>query len=75
MNFIVSSNKVNQYDDSIKYFKETELTMGYIRKMFLSIVDVYLRLTDFESAIYYLKKIMENDDGLEYSTLKKYIFF
>ena len=75
LNFIVSSNKANQYDDSIKYFKETELTMGYIRKMFLSIVDVYLRLTDFESAIYYLKKIMENDDGLEYSTLKKYIFF
>ena len=75
LNFIVSSNKANQYDDSIKYFKETELTMGYIRKMFLSIVDVYLRLTDFESAIYYLKKIMENDNGLEYSTLKKYIFF
>ena len=75
LNFIVSSNKANQYDDSIKYFKETELTMGYIRKLFLSIVDVYLRLTDFESAIYYLKKIMENDDGLEYSTLKKYIFF
>jgi len=75
LNFIVSSNKANQFDDSIKYFKETELTMGYIRKLFLSIVDVYLRLTDFESAIYYLKKIMENDDGLEYSTLKKYIFF
>jgi len=61
-NFIVSSNKANQYDDSIKYFKETELTMGYIRKLFLLIVDVYLRLTDFESAIYYLKKIMDNDD-------------
>jgi len=75
LNFIVSSNKANQFDDSIKYFKETELTMGYIRKLFLSIVDVYLRLTDFESAIYYLKEIMENDDGLEYSTLKKYIFF
>ena len=75
LNFIVSSNKANQYDDSIKYFKETELTMGYIRKLFLSIVDVYLRLTDFKSAVYYLKKIMENDDGLEYSTLKKYIFF
>ena len=75
LNFIVSSNKANQFDDSIKYFKETELTMGYIRKLFLSIVDVYLRLTDFESAIYYLKKIMENDDGLEFSTLKKYIFF
>jgi len=75
LNFIVSSNQANQYDDSIKYFKETELTMGYIRKLFLSIVDVYLRLTDFESAIYYLKKIIENDDGLEYSTLKKYIFF
>ena len=75
LNFIVSSNKANQYDDSIKYFKETELTMGYIRKMFLSIVDVYLRLTDFESAIYYLKKIMENDDRLDYSILKKYIFF
>ena len=74
-NFIVSSNKANQYDDSIKYFKETELTMGYIRKLFLLIVDVYLRLTDFESAIYYLKKIMDNDDGLEIITLKKYIFF
>ena len=75
LNFIVSSNKANQYDDSIKYFKETELTMGYIRKLFLSIVDVYLRLTDFESAIYYLKKIIDNDDGLEFGTLKKYIFF
>ena len=29
LNFIVSSNKANQYDDSVKYFKETELTMGY----------------------------------------------
>jgi predicted O-linked N-acetylglucosamine transferase (SPINDLY family) len=75
LNFIVSSNKANQYDDSIKYFKETQLTMGYIRKLFILIVDVYLRLTDFKSAIYYLEKIMENDDELEHNTLKRYIFF
>ena len=75
LNFIASSNKANQYEDSIKYFKETELTMGYIRKLFLAIVNVYKRLNDVESVIYYLKKIMENDDGLEHNTLKRYIFF
>ena len=75
LNFIASSNKANQYNDSIKYFKETELTMGYIRKLFLSIVDVYKILNDVESVIYYLKKIMENDDGLKSDTLKRYIFF
>ena len=75
LNFIASSNKANQYKDSIKYFKETELTMGYIRKLFLAIVNVYKRLNDVESVIYYLKKIMENDDGLEHNTLKRYIFF
>ena len=75
LNFIASSNKANQYKDSIKYFKETELTMGYIRKLFLAIVNVYKRLNDVESVIYYLTKIMENDDGLEHNTLKRYIFF
>ena len=75
LNFIASSNKANQYNDSIKYFKETELTMGYIRKLFLSIVNVYKILNDVESVIYYLKKIMENDDGLKSDTLKRYIFF
>ena len=75
LNFIASSNKANQYKDSIKYFKETELTMGYIRKLFLAIVNVYKILNDVESVIYYLKKIMENDDGLEHNTLKRYIFF
>ena len=57
LNFIVSSNKANQYDDSIKYFKETELTMRYIPKLFHSIVNVYKRSNDVESTIYYLKKI------------------
>ncbi len=75
LNFIASSNKANQYNDSIKYFKETESTMGYIRKPFLAIVNVYKRLNDVESVIYYLKKIIENDDGLEHNTLKRYIFF
>jgi len=75
LNFIASSNKANQYNDSIKYFKETELTMGYIRKLFQSIVNVYKILNDVETVIYYLKKIMENDDGLESNTLKRYIFF
>ena len=75
LNFIASSNKANQYNDSIKYFKETELTMGYIRKLFLSIVNVYKILNDVESVIYYLKKIMANDDGLKSDTLKRYIFF
>ena len=75
LNFIASSNKANQYNDSIKYFKETELTMGYIRKLFLSIVNVYKILNDVESVIYYLKKIMENDNGLKSDTLKRYIFF
>lgn len=75
LNFIASSNKANQYNDSIKYFKETELTMGYIRKLFQSIVNVYKILNDVETVIYYLKKIMENDAGLESNTLKRYIFF
>jgi protein O-GlcNAc transferase len=75
LNFIASSNKANQYIDSIKYFKETELRIGYIRKLFLSIVNVYKILNDVESIIYYLKKIMENDDELKHNILKRYIFF
>jgi len=75
LNFIASSNKANQYNDSIKYFKETESTMGYIRKLFLSIINVYKRLNDVESVIYYLKKIIENDHRLDHNTLKRYIFY
>ena len=75
LNFIVSSNKVNQYRDSIKYFKEAKLNMGYIRNLFLLIVNVYKRLNDVESVIYYLKKIIENDHRLEHNTLKRYIFY
>jgi protein O-GlcNAc transferase len=74
LNFIVSSNKANQYDDSIKYFKETELTMKYIPKLFHSIVNVYKNLNDIESAIYYLKKIMKNE-GIENNTFQRYIYF
>ena len=74
LNFIVSSNKANQYDDSVKYFKETELTMGYIPKLFHLIVNVYEKLNEIENAIHYLKKIMEND-GIENNTLQKYIYF
>ena len=74
LNFIVSSTKANQYDDSIKYFKETEIAMGYIPKLFHLIVNVYERLNEIENAIYYLKKIMEND-GIENNTLQKYIYF
>ena len=73
LNFIVSSNKANQYDDSIKYFKETELTIGYIPKLFHLIVNVYEKLNEIENAIYYLKIIMEKD-GLENNTLQKYIY-
>mgnify|MGYP003685514401 CR=1 FL=1 len=45
LNFIASSNKANQYEDSIKYFKETELTLGYIPKLFLAIAVSYTHLT------------------------------
>ena len=74
LNFIVTSNKANQYDDSIKYFKEIELTMRYIPKLFHSIVNVYKRSNDIESTIYYLKKIMKNE-GIEHNTLQRYIYF
>ena len=74
LNFIVSSNKANQYDDSIKYFKETELTMRYIPKLFHSIVNVYKRSNDVESTIYYLKKIIKNE-GIENNTFQRYIYF
>ena len=74
LNFIISSNKANRYDDSVKYFKETELTMGYIPKLFHLMVNVYEKLNEIENAIYYLKKIMENE-GIENNTLQKYIYF
>ena len=51
LNFIVSSNKAKQYDESIKYFKETELTMVYIPKLYHLIVNIYKKLNDVESAI------------------------
>ena len=73
-NFIISSNKANQYNDSIKYFKETELAMGYIPKLFHLIVNVYEKLNEVENVIYYLKKIMEND-GIENNIFQKYIYF
>ena len=74
LNFIISSNKANRYDDSVKYFRETELTMGYIPKLFHLMVNVYEKLNEIENAIFYLKKIMEND-GIENNILQKYIYF
>ena len=74
LNFIASSNKANQYEDSIKYFKETELTIGYIPKLFLAIVNVYKILNDIESVIYYLKKIMKKE-GMRNEVLQRYIYF
>ena len=74
LNFIISSNKANRYDDSVKYFRETELTMGYIPKLFHLMVNVYEKLNEIENAIFYLKKIMEND-GIENNILQRYIYF
>ena len=74
LNFIVSSTKANQYEDSIKYFKETELTMRYIPKLNHLMVNVYKKLNDIESTIYYLEKIMKNE-GIEHNTLQRYIYF
>ena len=74
LNFIASSNKANQYEDSIRYFKETELTLGYIPKLFLAIVNVYKILNDIESVIYYLKKIMKKE-GMQNEVLQRYIYF
>ena len=73
LNFIISSNKANRYNDSVKYFKETELTMGYIPKLFHLMVNVYEKLNEIENAIFYLKKIMEND-GIENNILQRYIY-
>ena len=74
LNFIICSNKTNQYDDSVKYFKETELAMGYIPKLFHLMANVYEKLNEIENVIYYLKRIMEND-GIENNILQKYIYF
>ena len=74
LNFIVSSTKANQYNDSIKYFKEVERTIGYIPKLFYLITDVYKKLNDVESVIYYLKKIIENE-GVQNHTLQRFIYF
>ena len=74
LNFIASSNKANQYEDSIRYFKETELTLGYIPKLFLAIANVYKILNDIESVIYYLKKIMKKE-GMRNEVLQRYIYF
>ena len=73
LNFIVSSNKAKQYEDSIRYFKEIELTMRYIPKLYHLIVNIYKRLNDIESAIYYLKIIMKNE-GIKNDTLQAYIY-
>ena len=74
LNFIASNNKANQYEDSISYFKETELALGYIPKLFLAIVNVYKILNDLENVIYYLKKIMKNE-GIQNHSLQRYIYF
>ena len=74
LNFIASSIKANQYEDSIRYFKETELTLGYIPKLCLAIANVYKILNDIESVIYYLKKIMKKE-GIQNEVLQAYINF
>ena len=75
-NFIVCSNKVRQYEDSIKYFKETEKSFGYIRRLFSIIAETYRDLNNLERATYYLKKIIEKE-GISNSNLhlQQYIFF
>ena len=74
-NFIVCSNKIHQYKDSIKYFNEVEKLFGYIPKLFSLMAKVYEYLNDLESAIYYLKKIIEKE-SIQNSNLhlQKYIF-
>ena len=75
-NFIVCSNKIHQYEDSIKYFKEAEKSFGYIRRLFGLIAETYKDLNNLESTIYYLKKIIEKE-GVSNSNLhlQQYIFF
>ena len=75
-NFIVCSNKVHQYEDSIKYFKEVEKSFGYIRRLFSLIAETYRDLNNLENTIYYLKKIIEKEGASNSNLhLQQYIFF
>ena len=73
MNFIVSSLKINKYDDSILYFKEAEAFFGYIPKLFNLMIDVFIKSNDVISAIHCLEKIIKIDGPQNYS-LQKYIY-
>jgi protein O-GlcNAc transferase len=75
-NFIVCSNKIQQYEDSKKYFKEAEKSFGYIQKLFNLMVDVYKNLNNVEGSIYCLKKIIENENIKNCnSVFQRYIYF
>ena len=75
-NFIVCSNKIQQYEDSIKYFKEAEKSFGYIQKLFNLMVDVYKNLNNVRGSIHCLKKIIENENIKNCkSAFQRYIYF
>ena len=75
-NFIVCSNKIQQYEDSIKYFKEAEKSFGYIQKLFNLMVDVYKNFNNVRGSIHCLKKIIENENIKNCkSAFQRYIYF
>lgn len=73
-NFIVCSIESYQYEDAIKYFKETEVSLGYISRLSNLMIRIYERLNDVDKILYYLEKRIENKD-LQNHTLLRYIYY
>ena len=73
-NFIVCSIKSYQYEDAIKYFKETEISLGYISRLSNLMIRIYERLNDVDKILYCLEKMIENKDLQNY-TLLRYIYY
>ena len=73
-NFIVCSIESYQYENAIKYFKETEVSLGYISRLSNLMIRIYERLNDVDKILYYLEKRIENKD-LQNHTLLRYIYY
>ena len=73
-NFIVCSIESYQYEDAIKYFKETEVSLGYISRLSNLMIRIYEKLNDVDKILYYLEKRIENKD-LQNHTLLRYIYY
>ena len=73
-NFINVSLNINQYEESLIYFKEAENFCSYNEGLFKAISKVYKYLNDVDKTLFFLEKLIKNNNN-EVDTWCSYIYF